>query len=336
MHRQAASSGTKRRGIEFITQPRRAAAGSGCRGRSRSSMPGRLDPDAILLSFPSHSAMSSLPHRRARLPARCGSRSPRRRSNTRSSTTRRGPPRSTVRGLNPLGKIPVLVLEDGPTLFDSRVIVEYLDTVSPVSRLIPEPVAAADRGQALGSARRRRLRRRGRDHPRAQAAGRAAERRLDRAAAAEDRARRRPSSPASSATSPGAAAKRYSLADIAVGCALGYLDLRTARARLARAARQPRAPRREARQATRRSPRPRRRRPEAAVPQAGAGANRFCRQRIEGKRPASSAGLFRGSRRAAACRSGGDRLHRVAARGSGSARARPGPASPCPAPASAG
>src|SRR2546423_11280499 len=40
---------------------------------------------------------------------------------------------------NPLGKVPVLVLEDGTNLFDSRVIVEYIDLVSPVSRLIPEP-----------------------------------------------------------------------------------------------------------------------------------------------------------------------------------------------------
>ena len=30
---------------------------------------------------------------------------------------------------NPLGKIPVLVMDDGTTLFDSRVIVEYLDNV---------------------------------------------------------------------------------------------------------------------------------------------------------------------------------------------------------------
>lgn len=39
---------------------------------------------------------------------------------------------------NPLGKVPVLVLDDGLTVYDSRVIVEYLDGVSPVSRLIPE------------------------------------------------------------------------------------------------------------------------------------------------------------------------------------------------------
>jgi glutathione S-transferase len=39
---------------------------------------------------------------------------------------------------NPLGKVPVLVMDDGGTLFDSRVIVEYLDTLTPVSRLIPD------------------------------------------------------------------------------------------------------------------------------------------------------------------------------------------------------
>src|SRR5216683_8139415 len=39
---------------------------------------------------------------------------------------------------NPLGKIPTLVLDDGTALYDSRVIVEFLDNVSPISRLIPE------------------------------------------------------------------------------------------------------------------------------------------------------------------------------------------------------
>jgi glutathione S-transferase len=38
---------------------------------------------------------------------------------------------------NPLGKVPCLVLEGGEAVFDSRVIVEYLDTLSPVGRLIP-------------------------------------------------------------------------------------------------------------------------------------------------------------------------------------------------------
>ena len=47
-------------------------------------------------------------------------------------------PETRVAEFNPLGKVPVLVLDDGATLFDSRVIAEYLDTVTPVSRLIPE------------------------------------------------------------------------------------------------------------------------------------------------------------------------------------------------------
>lgn len=46
-------------------------------------------------------------------------------------------PDSPVAALNPLGKVPVLVLEDGACVFDSRVIVEYLDHVSPVAHLIP-------------------------------------------------------------------------------------------------------------------------------------------------------------------------------------------------------
>jgi glutathione S-transferase len=38
---------------------------------------------------------------------------------------------------NPLGKVPCLVLEGGEAVFDSRVIVEYVDTLSPVGKLIP-------------------------------------------------------------------------------------------------------------------------------------------------------------------------------------------------------
>ncbi len=39
---------------------------------------------------------------------------------------------------NPLGKVPALIMDDGTSLFDSRVIVEFLDGVSPVHRLIPD------------------------------------------------------------------------------------------------------------------------------------------------------------------------------------------------------
>lgn len=48
------------------------------------------------------------------------------------------PSENPVNALNPLGKVPTLVLDDGSTLFDSRVIVEFLDGVSPFSRLIPD------------------------------------------------------------------------------------------------------------------------------------------------------------------------------------------------------
>jgi glutathione S-transferase len=38
---------------------------------------------------------------------------------------------------NPLGKVPCLVLDDGEAIQDSRVIAEYADALSPVSKLIP-------------------------------------------------------------------------------------------------------------------------------------------------------------------------------------------------------
>ncbi|MCX8521919.1 MAG: glutathione S-transferase N-terminal domain-containing protein [Rhodoferax sp.] len=44
---------------------------------------------------------------------------------------------TTITDCNPLGKVPCLVMEAGEALFDSRVIVEYLDTLSPVGKLIP-------------------------------------------------------------------------------------------------------------------------------------------------------------------------------------------------------
>lgn len=44
---------------------------------------------------------------------------------------------STVPDFNPLGKVPVLVLDDGTALFDSRVIVEYIDNVTPNNKLLP-------------------------------------------------------------------------------------------------------------------------------------------------------------------------------------------------------
>lgn len=46
-------------------------------------------------------------------------------------------PADPIRTQNPLGKIPALVLEDGSALFDSRVIVEYLDHLAGGGRVIP-------------------------------------------------------------------------------------------------------------------------------------------------------------------------------------------------------
>jgi glutathione S-transferase len=44
---------------------------------------------------------------------------------------------ATISRHNPLGKVPCLVMEDDTAVYDSRVIVEYLDTLTPVSKLIP-------------------------------------------------------------------------------------------------------------------------------------------------------------------------------------------------------
>jgi len=46
---------------------------------------------------------------------------------------------SKVPNINPLGKIPVLLLDDNTPLFDSRVIVEYIDNVTPNNKLFPAP-----------------------------------------------------------------------------------------------------------------------------------------------------------------------------------------------------
>jgi glutathione S-transferase len=53
-----------------------------------------------------------------------------------------GDPGDTIRQQNPLGKIPALVLEDGTVLFDSRVILEYLDHRAGGGRIIPKDATA--------------------------------------------------------------------------------------------------------------------------------------------------------------------------------------------------
>ena len=130
-----------------------------------------------------------------------------------------------VHAYNPLGKLPVLILDDGTHLYDSRVIVEYIDLVSPVSRLIPEPARqriAVKKWEALA------------DGVCDAAAAIVIERRRSASLQSDewvDRQRRKISEGvAALARELGDRAWCYgeacSLADIATGCALGYLDLR--------------------------------------------------------------------------------------------------------------
>ena len=51
-------------------------------------------------------------------------------------------PADAVRRHNPLGKIPALVLEDGSVLFDSRVILDYLDHRAGGGKIVPRDAAA--------------------------------------------------------------------------------------------------------------------------------------------------------------------------------------------------
>ena len=134
----------------------------------------------------------------------------------------------TILKANPLGKVPCLVLEGGEAVFDSRVIVEYLDTRSPVNRLIPESgrgrtevrtwEALAD--GVLDAAILARLE--------ATWPGRAAEQRSQ--AWIERQLGRVDSALVAMSTGlgdkPWCSGIHMSLADIAVGCALGYLDFR--------------------------------------------------------------------------------------------------------------
>jgi glutathione S-transferase len=52
-------------------------------------------------------------------------------------TTDTNDPSDTIRKQNPLGKIPALILEDGSVIFDSPVILEYLDALAGGGKIIP-------------------------------------------------------------------------------------------------------------------------------------------------------------------------------------------------------
>ncbi|OGB17278.1 MAG: glutathione S-transferase [Burkholderiales bacterium RIFCSPLOWO2_12_67_14] len=129
---------------------------------------------------------------------------------------------------NPLGKVPCLVMEGGEAVFDSRVIVEYLDTLSPVGKLIP--AQGRERAEVktwealadglLDAAILARLE--------ATWAGRTDEQRSD---AWIERQMGKVHAALKSMSQglgdkPFCSGIHLSLSDLAVGCALGYLDFR--------------------------------------------------------------------------------------------------------------
>jgi len=137
---------------------------------------------------------------------------------------------TTISQSNPLGKVPCLVMEGGEALFDSRVIVEYLDTLSPVGKLIPavgRERAEVKTWEALAdgvvdAAILARLENTWAGRSKAQRCQPWIDRQLSKVHASLK------------AMSQGLGDKPFcagiylSLADIAVGCALGYLDFRFA------------------------------------------------------------------------------------------------------------
>lgn len=135
------------------------------------------------------------------------------------------PAENPVNGHNPLGKIPTLILDDGTPLYDSRVIVEFLDSVSPISRLIPDDMrdrVAVRRWEALADGvldagllvRYESLREKG-ESSAAWVAKQLARMRRGMARMQQDLEGR-----------AWCHNGRYSLADIAVGCCLGWLGFR--------------------------------------------------------------------------------------------------------------
>ena len=135
-------------------------------------------------------------------------------------------PDSRIRESNPLAKVPCLIMEDGGAVFDSRVIVEYLDTMTPIAKLIPangrERVevrtweALAD--GVVDAAILVRLEQTQR--PPEQQSDKWIARQMDKIHAGLAAMSR------GLAEKPWCNGQAYTLADIAVGCALAYLDFR--------------------------------------------------------------------------------------------------------------
>ncbi len=133
-----------------------------------------------------------------------------------------------VQKSNPLGKVPCLVMEGGEAVFDSRVIVEYLDTLSPVGKLIPPSgrertairtwEALAD--GLLDAAVAARLEAHWAGRTDAQRSPAWIERQMRAVQAALNAMNQ------GLGDQPFCAGNHFTLADVAVGCALGYLAFR--------------------------------------------------------------------------------------------------------------
>ena len=131
-----------------------------------------------------------------------------------------------IQDSNPLGKVPCLIMEDGGAVFDSRVIVEYLDTITPVCRLLPPSgrersevkcwEALADGLLAAAVLIRAEYTQR----PEALRSESWIARQQGKIDAALD------AMETGLGEKPFCAGNSYTLADVAVGCALGYLDFR--------------------------------------------------------------------------------------------------------------
>jgi glutathione S-transferase len=135
---------------------------------------------------------------------------------------------TTIGQSNPLGKVPCLVMEGGEALFDSRVIVEYLDTLSPVGKLIPgmgRERAEVKTWEALADGVLdalilARLEANWAGRTKAQRSQAWIDRQIVKVHASLDAMAK------GLGDKPFCAGIHLSLADIAVGCALGYLDFR--------------------------------------------------------------------------------------------------------------
>jgi glutathione S-transferase len=135
------------------------------------------------------------------------------------------PPDNPVNAVNPLGKVPALQLDDGTALFDSRVIVEFLDSASPISRLIPDDnrervavrrwEALADGSLDAGLLIRYESLRPKKEQSKAWTDKQAGKLKRGLAMIA-----------AELGDKPWCHGDRYSLADIAVGCCLGWVEFR--------------------------------------------------------------------------------------------------------------